>query len=167
MQRSVTNIHSVKINLISIKGFEAFARIYQNAKKFHSDNISIAYVKPENALLINNKLSTKLVSSNLDSTNPENINSANLYFGVTISKKNCKKAVVRNRIKRLLREALAQFFIQNNTLHTSDNSKGINLLNNAHIVFSARYKLTTPSLIHLQDIQPEINYLLRKILNQK
>lgn len=162
MQIRIENINrtdGLTVKLKSIKGFDAFTRIYLNAKKIHSQNISLAYTNPNKALLINRNLNlTKTHNININNNLNNNIN---IYFGVTIGKKNTKKAVCRNRVKRLLRQAIFIFFTQTNFPEEKIRLK----LDNSHLVFSARYKLSMPSQLHLQDIQPEVDFLLNKLLS--
>ena len=151
MQRKVQNIYSNEIiNLKSIKGFGVFDTIYKNSIRVHSQNLTLAYLKPKKVL----ELNLIPISQNEGIT---------IYFGATIGKKNTKKAVSRNRTKRLIREALAIYHtntqIESNILS--------NRLNNAFIVISARYKLNTPKEISLNEVQIEINQLLEKILTHK
>ena len=162
MIRAIKYNDNFKLNLKSIKGFEAFSRIYQNARKFHAENISIAYIKPEKVKKVNFNLEVPVIVDFVN-FNTDNILKIDVYFGVTIAKKNCKKAVVRNRIKRLLREAVAQYFLQSESTNKDINTL-YNKFHNAHFVLSARYKLTSPSQIHLKDIQPEVTYLINQIL---
>lgn len=65
----------------TLKGFDAFKKAYLNGKTKSTRKITMTIVEGE---------------------------SNTLNLGVGISKKRCKKAVVRNRIKRLLRESIKQ-----------------------------------------------------------
>jgi ribonuclease P protein component len=156
LQRKVQNINSNNnITLKSIKGFGVFDIIYKNSIRVHSANLTLAYLKPQKVTDLN------LLPNN---SNPiDNTNQITIYLGATIGKKNSKKAVSRNRVKRLIREAIAIYIKHNN----NDTIKLSYRLNNAFIVISARYKLNNPKSICLDDIQPEINQLLDRILNHK
>lgn len=80
------------MNLSPLKGFNSFTKVYEQSLKVHFGNISLQICfKPSN-ILIKKK-----------ACNPELI-----YFGVVAPKKIYKKAVVRNRIKRLLRVSLRE-----------------------------------------------------------
>lgn len=156
MQRKVQNINSNSIiTLKSIKGFGVFDIIYKNSIRVHSTNLTIAYLKPKKVQELN------LLPNN--SNQIDNSNKITIYFGATIGKKNSKKAVSRNRVKRLIREALAIY----TSLIEIDTNILSNRLNNAFIVISARYKLINPKSLCLDDIQPEINQLLDRILNHR
>jgi ribonuclease P protein component len=72
-----------------IKGKKLFSEIFQTGKK-----VSTEYI---NGIYIFNK-------------NNEDIK---FQFAVAVSKKISKKAVIRNRIKRLLRESVRAYFAQN------------------------------------------------------
>lgn len=151
MQRKVQNIYSNEIiNLKSIKGFGVFDIIYKNSIRVHSQNLTLAYLKPKKVQELN------LIPNSQNE-------GLTIYFGATIGKKNTKKAVSRNRTKRLIREALAIFHINTQIEYNILSNR----LNKAFIVISARYKLNNPKEISLNEIQIEINQLLDKILTHK
>lgn len=73
--------------------------------------ISCKPIKKYDAFSVVFRKGTKLKTKNLFSSVIFNENIASkkchtIYYGVTISKKIAKKAVIRNRIKRLLRESI-------------------------------------------------------------
>ena len=78
-----------------------------------------------------------------------------MRFAVIAPKKCSKKAVVRNRIKRLLRESIrleAENHNESFLPHT--------------IAFAWREKgIEHPGLIRLNDVQPEVAFLLEKVVN--
>lgn len=81
-----------QIKLKSIKGFKAFNAVFDSGKKFKtSDVLGVFCDKSSSAV-------NRYESGNA------------IYYGVTVSKRIAPKAVMRNRIKRLLREALRQTF---------------------------------------------------------
>lgn len=77
-------MHEINVKdyvLKPVKGYNVFSDIYLNSVKFHTKNAM---------------LSVTFSKSFSYETN----------FGVTISKKKAAKAVIRNRVKRLLRESI-------------------------------------------------------------
>ena len=75
-----------------------------------------------------------------------------INFLVTISKKIAKKAVIRNRVKRLLRESLRQI-----------DKDGISLNCMEQIFLIWKIAPTHPKLIKLNDVLPVVHKLIRKI----
>lgn len=68
-------------NLVPLKGWKAFDKVFKQGKISGSKKITVAITRSDTDML---------------------------QFGVGVSKKICKKAVIRNRIKRLIRESLRQ-----------------------------------------------------------
>lgn len=66
-----------------IKGYKGFSKVYERGKRFHTKNATAVVCFRDS-----------------------NDSSGIIYYGVTASKKRSKSAVIRNRIKRLLRESL-------------------------------------------------------------
>lgn len=118
-----------------VKGNSSFMKIINESKKFHSSS-AIAFVcfKPCKPLAKND-------------INPEAV-----YIGVGISKKICKKAVVRNRVKRLLRESIR------NGLKNYSESQFIH-----YIIVLWRKKVTKSKDLNLKIVTNEINELLRTV----
>jgi ribonuclease P protein component len=79
-------------NLSPLKGFNSFTKVYEQSLKIHFGNIFLQIVLKPSDILIKKKI-----------CQPDLI-----YFGVVAPKKIYKKAVVRNRIKRLLRVSLKE-----------------------------------------------------------
>lgn len=80
------------IKLKPIKGFKAFSKAFGAGRKFHEKNLlaSIVFGNPKDVESDDNAMGEDRY----------------LYFGVSIGKKTARRAVVRNRIKRLMRESL-------------------------------------------------------------
>ena len=74
-----------------IKGHRAFSYIHKNSKKYHGELMSFKVARSNPEILLSHKLKN---SSN------------NLRIAITISKKVSKKAVDRNKTKRILQEWL-------------------------------------------------------------
>ena len=130
------------IKLETITGSKTFDEIYKNGKKFYTPN-AMAVV-----------CFGKANESSLDVAPAKELI---VKFAVSISKRNAKKAVVRNRVKRLLRVSLGIMF--NN--YFSD----INSVSIEHLIISWRNAPVMPSLIRLKDVMPEIEEIFDKIIN--
>lgn len=79
-----------KFKLEPIKGYQAFSRVFLSGKRFYAKNaLASVHFAGCRSLIKNNGDDSRVV-----------------YYGVSVPKKRAKKAVVRNRAKRLLREVL-------------------------------------------------------------
>ncbi len=79
-----------------------------------------------------------------------------MRFAVIAPKKFSKKAVVRNRIKRLLRESIRLEAENHNELYLPHT-----------IAFAWKEKgIKHPGLIRLNDVQPEVAFLLERAVDQ-
>lgn len=116
-----------KLPIRPLKGYNCFAKVFENGKKFYVENLLLVTVSKDNELIIK--------KSNLPNI---------CYFGVGSSKKINKKAVVRNRIKRLLRESLRQLFME----------KEIDISQLKYCVLLYNKKVIHPKLIRLTDVKP-------------
>jgi len=95
----------------------------------------------------------------LDETVSEGSQSLNeIRFGVTISKRVAKKAVIRNRIKRLLRESLRQIMIEQYFEERFDFDE---------IVFVWKVNPIKTSLIKLEEVKRNMEYLFKKVVSEK
>ena len=126
----------------SLKSKIDFAEMYKSGKKFFAHD-AMAIVRFRDA-------------SNMDA---ENENSEQelphtLKYVVSVSKRNAKKAVVRNRIKRLLRESIKEYF--NDDTH-SEKAEDFDTL-----IINWRRAPKQPMKINLDDVRPTVNYLIRK-----
>ena len=102
----------MSVQLHSIKGYNSFRKIYDVGMRFRSNNASATVVFSE--VFFSEMIKTAVVSSS--ETSKKSNNNAYcgvsndgkhiIYYGVAVGKKVAKKAVVRNRIKRLMRESL-------------------------------------------------------------
>jgi ribonuclease P protein component len=68
-----------------IKGYNVFYNTFKKGKKLKTEHI----------------LTSVVFNNNITNDKPHTI-----YYGVTISKRLAKKAIIRNRVKRLLRESI-------------------------------------------------------------
>ncbi len=126
------------LKLSPIKGKKTFEKIFAQAKKFRSDSIN-AFICFRSYL-----------------PNNENI-TVNIYYAVSVSKKIAKKAVVRNRIKRLLRESLRYSIIQPFFCE--------NFILIENIVLIWRKPILSPGHIRLNDVIPELFEVLKSAIN--
>jgi ribonuclease P protein component len=124
-----------KIKLMPLKGFESFKRIFENGKKFYDVNSYTVF---------------KFKSGEADKFT----DIGKCYFGIAVSKRTSKSAVIRNRLKRILRVAVKQAFAD-----TLSDKTGMNL---ESIIVSWKKAPKHPALIRLGDILPEIRNLFIK-----
>lgn len=170
MIRVIQNINSKKIKLSTIKGFNLVNLIYQNGSKVHSDNISIVYISMDKlGKIYNFELSNRYKKNQIEylsvvqqepqeespltNLNNEDI-TTHLYYGTISSKKNNKKAACRNRIKRLLREGLAEL------LKNKDNYV---IYNDLFILMTSRHKIKKQSELNLADVLQDFKVLFDKL----
>lgn len=170
MIRVIQNINSKKIKLSTIKGFNLVNLIYQNGSKVHSDNISIVYISMDKlGKIYNFELSNRYKKNQIEylsvvqqepqeespltNLNNEDI-TTHLYYGTISSKKNNKKAACRNRIKRLLREGLAE------SLKNKDNYV---IYNDLFILMTSRHKIKKQSELNLADVLQDFKVLFDKL----
>ena len=82
-----------------LKGHRTFDYIHKNSVKYYGKLMTFKIVRSNPKILISHK----------------NINSLNNFkIGITISKKVSKKAVVRNKIRRMLQDCFLKNFSQEN-----------------------------------------------------
>ncbi len=135
----------LEIKLKSIKGKRAFSRIFENGKHFFEKEgkAVICYRKPGNR--------------NPDAESADEINTfIILNYAVLITKRNSKKAVVRNRIKRLLRESLRQAV-------KDIGAERVKVIQDVILLW--RYAPGHPKLINLNHVIPVVKKLLEKACN--
>jgi ribonuclease P protein component len=121
-----------------LKGFNAFNRVFGKGKKFVERDIM--------AVVIYNQAKFDDFKIRDDDSNECS------YVGVSVSKKICKKAVVRNRVKRLLRVSVRHFF-------SNQSPTGLK-----YLTISWRQKADSSSMIRLKDVEPKVHQLLNKII---
>lgn len=81
------------LNYSPLKGFNSFKKAYELSKKYRFDRVFVAVCTKNTDLLIKGR----------------NPSPNKIYVGISVPKKSFKKAVVRNRIKRLIRVAMRKF----------------------------------------------------------
>lgn len=123
---------SKQIKIKPIKGYSAFSKIYKIAHKKRSNKLFIAFTYSEE-------------------------DSQTLFLGVSSPKKQTKKAVGRNRAKRLLKESVRQINKEDNSLLSSFNQ----------IILVWQEPVLSPSLLRLNDVKNEVKNLLNRALIKK
>ncbi|MGA2297541.1 MAG: ribonuclease P protein component [FCB group bacterium] len=119
-----------------IKGKKIFSQVYQSGKRFYEKDASaIACFRGKLPESVSNDLIT--------------------YYAVVIGKRTEKKAVVRNRIKRLLRESIKLSFKE-----FEDYNKIFE-----YLIVGWKTSPGHPGLIHLKDVEPVVRKLLNKANN--
>jgi ribonuclease P protein component len=126
--------------LQTIKKANAFKEIFLKGKKFSNENATavIGYRDKD--------------FQDYKSSEPKEII---INYAVTISKKNAKKAVVRNRIKRLLRVSLYKILIKNEPEDFPFES----------IIIIWKTAPGHPALIKLENVQPAVFSLLKRAMD--
>jgi ribonuclease P protein component len=124
----------IEAKLQSVKGKSRFDEIFKTGQRFNNKDC-ICFVKFEE-------------NPSEGSLNERRI----IYYAVAISKKIAKKAVVRNRIKRLLRESLRQILKTDSNLFN-----GI-----SEFVIIWRWAPKHRSLVRLKEVKDSVNNVLQK-----
>jgi len=120
----------MQVNIQSLKGHNCFNEVFQTGKKFYAKNLFSVVL-----------YHTKLPSAPI------------IHYGVTISKRLEKKAAVRNRIKRLLRESIRLLIKE---------LKPSSLLNIDRIIFAYQKKLDPTKQITLNEVMPAVRHILEQ-----
>lgn len=108
--------------------------MFKTGKKFYDKELMAVFVQ---------------ASSDIDDVVFENCrDESTFYYGVTAGKRFIKKAVVRNRVKRLLRVSIRKIFSERYIMLENPPFK--------YAVFSWRHSPTHPSLISLKDVLPSV-----------
>lgn len=123
-----------KTNLLPLKGHNIFSVLFAKSKKISNDSVLIAYTDEV-----------------IDIIERKKNDSNDILYGVTISKRLAKKAVSRNRVKRLLRESL-RIILKDEEVSFK------------YIIISWRKKVNNPKEINLGIVKPKVEDLLNKIL---
>lgn len=133
-----------KINIKPIKGFNTFSILYDAGIKIKVYPAYASFCKD----LTDTKLN-ELWQSRMNTT--ENT----IFLGVSVGKRTAKKAVVRNRIKRLLRESVRKIIVDMTDKGQQPNFKTI--------IINWRFAPKKPNEISLADILPKIEELIAKV----
>jgi|GEM_PF-733736 len=133
----------VKLSLKPLKGYNSFGKHFESGKRFFSKNMMLS-----------------IIVRSMDSqsiTFPFEIG-----YGVSVRKKVCPKAVVRNRIKRLLRECLRE---ESSKWHAVNENISCSANYWESILLFWNKKIDKPGLIRLADIKKESELLFEKAYN--
>lgn len=117
-----------------IKGYNSFSTLFKTGIKIKTENIFCSI-----------KFNNNIVKED----------SHLICYGVTISKRNAKKAIIRNRIKRLLRESIRIIIKEFKTEYL--------LLINS-IVLTWQIAPKHPKNISLNDVLPAVEKILLKAI---
>ena len=134
---------SPDIKLKPLKGYNAFAKFFKAGAKVYSKNAASVICFRGQCKDLNIKKIEPLFDSDV------------IFYGVTVSRKRAKKAVVRNRIKRLLRESLRQSI--ENYIDDAGNPQ-IKII----IITWTGETPQHPMLIRLDDVKPAVEEILKK-----
>ncbi|MFH1049734.1 MAG: ribonuclease P protein component [bacterium] len=122
----------IQAKLQAIKGKAKFDELFKSGTKFRNKDC----------------LSLITYESDPNEINP-NINRV-IFYAVAVSKKTAKKAVIRNRIKRLIRESFRQLLKEESTLF--DNIK--------NIIIIWRWAPVYPGLISMNEVKESLKKIL-------
>lgn len=123
------------IKLTPIKGHDGFQNVYMAGKKFYTKQLTAVVIFADNA-----NITAELSSHTIN-------------YGVTIGKRLAHKAVIRNRVKRLLRHSMRTL------MKEIDNSKLIII---DKIILSYKIAPAYPKQIGLTDVMPAIKQALEQ-----
>lgn len=132
------------LNYSPLKGFNSFKKAYEIAQKHRSENLFVAICTKPSELLIKGKE---------PSWNK-------IYVGISVPKKLFKKAVVRNRIKRLIRVSMRNYISQN---HDNEKLQKVQAI----LITWNKPQITNPRHIKLADVEPIIIKSIDTIINKK
>lgn len=121
----------------SLKGAKRFSEVFGKGKKFSSSKL--------------------MLSIELGISEYEELNEV-IEIGVVVGKRVSKKAVVRNRVKRLLRESIRVYL----PILLGENNK----ISVKGMIINWRQPIDKPKLIRLADVSKELIYLLTRASNQ-
>ena len=132
-----------ELNLSPLKGFNSFNTVFKNGK----------FLYIENALLI---ICNKPCNISLKQlTNSSN----NILYGVSVPKKKFKKAVVRNRLKRLIRISIKHALEELNKIYDITDFQVIVIIWRGPVV-------NAPNQVKLKDVEPYIYNGLKNYLKK-
>lgn len=119
-----------------LKGFGAFEDTLRSGRRVTSGPLSLSAATPAEG-----------AASNDD-----------LLFGVAISKRIARRAVQRNRVKRLLRESVRR--------HVGPRADEIRAAGFSRLVFRWRQAPSSPMLLHLRDVEPFVQEAVGRLLQR-
>ena len=122
------------VTLRTIKGYDSFSKVFQSGKRFRFNSANAAVIFSD----------AKKTNCDFQHT---------IYYGVSVGKKTAKKAVIRNRIKRLMRES---FRISVKNLEIEK------IIVIEKIVFTYYFAPLHPMQIKLQDVLPAVKNILEQ-----
>ncbi len=133
------------MQLKPLKGFKAFDQTMRQGKKFYHPRL-IAFVAFRQ---------TEASPAEVSDTAQNDT----MYYGVT-SRRGTRPAVLRNRIKRLLRESLRHIVLMESSTSADANAWPITSVVVIWTAIPAK-----ASLLHLHDVQPPLHSVLKKAVH--
>ena len=130
------------LNYSPLKGFNSFSKVFSISKKFRNEQLLIGICYKPTDILIKGKAPDQ----------------NKIYVGISVPKKYFKKAVIRNRIKRLIKETFRAYI--------KDTNK-IDELSKVQIITINWYGNSIDKVkdIKLHDVRTPIFKMLDKILH--
>lgn len=122
----------LRAKLQTIKGKTNFDELFKSSVKIKNKDC-LALIKTESTQNENNPKANRVI-----------------FYAVAISKKTAKRAVIRNRIKRLIRESIRQILKKEVTLFNKIN----------HIIIIWRWAPVHQKLIHLSEVKQSVRNIL-------
>jgi len=113
-----------------LKGYKIFNRVFNDSYKYKSSKLLLVVKFDEDS-------------------------SDDLFLGVSTSKRNSKKAVCRNRVKRLLRESIREI-----------NKETGSLIYFKNIILIWQVPLDKPSLLNYNEVLNEVKGLLSRAISK-
>lgn len=132
-----------ELNLSPLKGFNSFNTIFKNGISFYNENT---------LLIICNKSCNISLKQLTNSSN-------NILYGVSVPKKKFKKAVVRNRLKRLIRISIKHSLEELNKIYVLSDLQVI-------IIIWRGQTVNAPNQVKLKDVEPYIYNALKNYLKK-
>lgn len=132
-----------ELNLSPLKGFNSFNTVFKHGVALYSENV---------LLIICDKTCNISLKQLINSSNV-------ILYGVSVPKKKFKKAVIRNRIKRLIRVSLKNSLAELGKFYDISEFKVI-------VIIWRGPSIERPNLISLHDVEPYIYKALKNYLEK-
>ena len=130
--KNIFRFSMLQAELQAIKGKSKFDELFKSSIKIKNKDC-LALIKTESTQNENNPNANRII-----------------FYAVAISKKTAKKAVIRNRIKRLIRESFRQLLMEESNLFS----------NISNIIVIWRWAPTHSNLIGLKEVKQSVRSIL-------